>query len=1266
MNCQDKVIITKQRHMKNRLLTLFNLLFVCSGIILADRPSDYKKGWEAFANNNRTEARKLFTAALKDNSVKADAHISLSLIDWMENNKENAFAQIEEFYKIADNADPYLYSLYSLPYTFASNEVDINRRAVLLEQIAANTALSGTLRAMANSELGQYYEGTRQFEKSAAAYKAMGTINNWQVLGPFENVSGSGFNKDWGAVSKATAKDIFVNKSGAEVKWFTPGPNKTNNWFYYSYLLPSGDAIYYSQTFVDSPAEQEVYIRTGTSGSLKIWLNDVLVTSVEKEHNCDLDLYTSRVTLNKGANRILLQLGESEIAAANFMLRITDANGNPISGLTSSTDYSKYDIRKYETAPDTTPLPVAAEEFFRKKIEEQPDNMLYYVLLGETYLRSDKADEAIMTLRKAHSKAPKSSFIDLRLSEAYTRGKNPTYATKAMENIKINDPDSYTAIYSLLSEAMDNNKLPEVKRLYKKITDAYGRTNDMLGVEAWMAGNEGNMEEVIKIARELYKAYPWSNDAMSAAFSVEEYQLKNSKAATAIIEDYCSKYFDPSAIESLSERYIQDGDTEKALKVLRDRIDIMPYATGYIYSYANTMFDMQRYQEALDWTARSIKTAPYLSDTYSLRGKAYKALKENKKATEDYHEALRLYPANFDAIDQLRQLGDMKEMEDLFPKTNLDELIAKAGTQQDYPEDHSLIILSEAQQLCHPGGAIESRAELAVKILNKTGIEQWKQYNAPASGGFSLDKAEVIKANGQKVKAETNYNQVVFTDLEVGDVLHIEFRNKAYSAGLLSKCIVDRMVYRYMIPTMKVAYHLLAPKDMKFDYTTTNGDIKPRISDVEGMKMYTWALDNQKSIKQEPYMYGLSETAPMVMYSTIPDWAFVSNWYKALTNNKYQSDYLLKETMDEILKGKENASKMEKAKLFYEYILKNITYSNVPFMQNNFIPQRASRTIATRLGDCKDVSTLFVAFCRESGIDANLVLILTRDNGYNTLALPSIGFNHCIAQLRIDGKTYYLELTDNKLPFGAALEGDLEASILPIPFGNESQSNELLRLAMPQRVPNQVTRTTDVVINGTDMLLKNKSVRQGSFASYLRRQYTDLGSDERLKNMTQSVSGDYQTPIKVSNLVFGDLNSLVDTATYTFDIEAKNIIQSVAGMKIFKLVWSDNFRSFDALSLDKREFPFLLCFYKLGDKYSEQINVSLPEGKKFAEIPQDVSISCANASYSLTYDTSTAGVVKINRVFVPKTAQVSPQEYEEFKNFMHMVNEYDNKQYAIN
>jgi len=75
--------------------------------LLALSPSDYQKGWEAFIRNNRQEARQYFTQALSNPECKADAYLSLSLLDQSEEKLPDAFENFRQFYNSSSNPYPY-------------------------------------------------------------------------------------------------------------------------------------------------------------------------------------------------------------------------------------------------------------------------------------------------------------------------------------------------------------------------------------------------------------------------------------------------------------------------------------------------------------------------------------------------------------------------------------------------------------------------------------------------------------------------------------------------------------------------------------------------------------------------------------------------------------------------------------------------------------------------------------------------------------------------------------------------------------------------------------------------------------------------------------------------------------------------------------------------------------------------------------------------------------------------------------------------------
>ncbi|MDR2057237.1 MAG: DUF3857 domain-containing protein [Dysgonamonadaceae bacterium] len=1245
------------------------LLFLCFSLTttFAVENDNYSKGWAEFINNNRTEARQFFELAAKDAGSQQEAFLSMALLDWNESNEAGAFANFKKFYENSDNPYPYLYALFSLLYSRPNQSMsDVQRN--FYERIVTDENMNGTLKAMIYQNLGNYYLDCNKQKKAQEFYAKIEAISQWQVLGTFDNVSGSGFDKNWGALDKARTSDVFKNKVNADIQWYTPVANKPDFWFYFDYYFTLNSIIAYAQSFVNSPVDQEVYLRAGTSGSLKIWVNDALIAAIPEERNCDMDIYAYKIKLNAGANRILVQIGQSEIDAANFLLRLTDEQGNPIQGITNSTVYADYEKSGNQTV--NAILPFFAEQYFEDKVKAEPDNLLNYIALSETYLRNDKSYESIHTLKAAEQLAPRATFIHSRLTEAYIRSNNITDYSREMENIKQYDPTSFIALRDFYQEAIDSEKYSEAEKIAAKIKELYGTSRYTDEMELELASYQKRRDDLIQLGKNLYKKYPYNYSYMNLNVAIEENLYNDTKAAISILEDYCKKYLDTRAIGSLSDKYFNLGKTDKALELLRKRIDYLPYATGFLYNYATVLQRLQKYKEALAVMEEVKKQAPYMSYIYNNQGYIYKEIKDFERAKENFTKSIYYGPTSYDSRTQLRLLDNKKEVFDLFPKNDLNAMIAQAPAATDYPEDNALIILSDEQLVFYPEGAQEHRTEIAIKMLNQSAIEYWKEYKIGYNSNnqkLILDKYEVIKANGQKIKAETDGEfTVVFTNLEVGDVLHLDYRIQDFFSGVLSKHFYDWALMQYSLPTLYSRYAILIPSEKKFNYLVKNGNIEPEITDIENMKLYQWISTNQQAIKDEPYMSPIAEVVPVLIFSSIPDWKFVGDWYKDLTENKINahSDYILKETYKEILKGKEDAAPIEKARLFYEYILKNITYSNVSFLQGNFIPQKASRTITTRLGDCKDVSTLFVALCREAGINANLVLLNSRENGKNMLALPSNNFNHCIAQLIIDDKTYYLELTNSKLPFGASVENNIQAGILPIPYKDESIGSELLEMDMPLWKLNEIIRNKTITLNGNNMQIKSGNIRTGELAAYYRYRYENMGEEERLKDMQQLVASDWKNPVKVSNLVFTNLDNLSDSISYHFDYEVTGALQDVADMKIFKLPWSDNIESASVVALDERKYPFELWQYVFSSEY-EQITLFLPAGKQFAEIPTNIHLECAAASYELKYTLDAKGSLIATRTFKKKKEIVLPEEYAEFKDFINAASSSDGKQYAI-
>ncbi|MFM9984490.1 MAG: DUF3857 domain-containing protein [Flavobacteriales bacterium] len=1251
--------------MKSFLLNaLAGCLLFCLPIF-ATAQSAYEKGWTAFNENNREEAESQFKSATENAESAPDAWLSLALLYYSMDKEAESHDAFLKFLTVSKNPYPYVYSLWSTDIGFGGSSKLSKLDLAAFKKIFADKELPGTIRAMMNQRMGDHWENSNQFKKSWPEYDKLGAISNWQVVGTFDNTSGSGFNKSWGPLENSGANASFKNKVEADVKWYNTPVEKKNRWFDFNNYFNIGNSIMYAQTFLKSETSQQGYIFSGVSGSIKIWVNDKLITNVLEERNCDLDSYINGVELNKGYNRILVQIGESEADAANFMIRICDEKGNPLLGLTSTQENQDYDKAENYTSTEKR---IFAEAYFEDYMKDNPKDILHQILLANCYLRNDKKLESRKAMKLASSLAPKNTMVSIFAISAFSRDNNVTDLTKEREKIKKTDPKSILVLKMLSNESAEREDFDEKERLLAEIKNLYGESfytelEDM----AAFARNQKN-DEFMSSLNALYKKYPNNEVIVLLYYQIKNGAEKNPGNNIKILQKYLKTNHSTSVENTYISSLFQSGAGTLGLTMLKKQIDNQPHTIGNIGQLADIYYNFQDYATAKSYAERAYAFAPYVGSYSQKLGEIAEAQGENSEAEKLYERAIYYTPTLYDARTQLRKLQDKEELFEKFEKHDAEKIFKESPPITDFPDDHSNILLYDNQRIVYPEGASEEKVEILIKVHNQAGIDNWKEYHVAYNGNSQdliFDKTEVFKKDGSISEAERSDNYAVFTDLEAGDAIHISYRLRNYNSGKLAKHFWDQFSFQYFYPAQLTRYSILAPKDYKFQFEMMNGDIQPVVTDDENMKMYTWEAKNQKSLKSENAMPPLIDIAPTLDISTLPDWKFVANWYNDLSTSRARQDFEIKETVAELFKdAPANMTELEKARIIYNHIEQNVSYSQVPFRQGPIIPQKASRTLRTKLGDCKDVSTLFVSMCKEVGIKANLLLVDTKDNGRKHLNLPTIAFNHCIARAICDGKPIYVELTNQKLSFGSLPDMDVNARVLLIPNDMDSTFEGLTTLNPKNRPMNGLDRITELTVENSDLLVARKTIRSGDMASSTRSNYADIGREEQEKDMTRAIASGHTNQVKLMGLSFGNLQGREDTIHYNYKYRVTNEVNDVVGMKIFRLPWADKLETLDFIALEKRNYPFVMYEEFGAENEKEVLTFTVPTGKVLAEVPKNAKYSCAVADYSITY-VKQGNKLVATREFKIKKEYMEVSEYNEFKEFFNKVMEADTKQIAL-
>lgn len=1220
--------------------------------------------WKAFVGNRFKDARSAFNRNLSN----PDAYLGLVMTDKMLNEPEEAFDHFMSYFNASPNPYPAMIALWESDAVLGTNGGVLKpKRLAFVEELLKKPDLDGRIRAMANQALLEHYQSKGDFKKMAKYQPLVGFVTQWSVLGEFENISGSGFNKEY-PVFQLNKKKKIENKWGYPVDWFN-GITRNSGWLDFEYLFMANSTVVFAQTFVTSPTKQKVQLRFGTSGSYKVWVNDSLAGVDEEERNNDIDTYIIEVTLSQGCNRILFQIGNSEISSLNMLLRITDEKGENISGLTFDAKPGNYPTN---AKIDAKNIKLSNEDFLEKSLAKNPNQLSAYVLLIETYLRNDKTLEARRLIKTALTKWPTCIYLMQQKANAFSRDRNNSGLSSTIREIKDIDSTTYYSLNITFSEAIDQENYDLAASLLDLIKEKYGEDDETIDKDLTLMSKRNEEEKLVKYILKAYKEHPENRTLVYLRYLVEKSRNKNNSAAIGILKKYLKKKNDSEFWKEIANVYAEMGQVNMMIGIYNKLVQNYPYAIGYKITLANIYRQLRNFSEAKKYVKAALDQAPYISNYMESLAEIYESESvENKNAESDaikyYETAIAMSPTNYDAREKLRTMKSQSSIWTYFDKPDYMKIFKNSPSKDDYPEDNSLVLLYEDQRVVYPGGGSENMEYVMVKVFNSEGVDSWKEYNV---GGnrfqyVNINDAYIIKANGSKVDADRNGSQLVFTNLEPGDAIVVSFKSQDYYSGKLGQHFWDKHTFTLGIPILKSAYSLLIDSDKKLDWKMTNSTYEPTTSTIGEFTKYKWVQENIPAFKREKLSPDASDKGVTLHLSTFPDWDYVSKWYEDLSISKAKPDIEVKDLYEELFAGKTGLSDMDKAKIIFNYITQNIRYSSVSFRQSGIIPQKAADVINTRLGDCKDVSTLFSSLARLAGLqNVHLVLVDTRDNGKLDLALPSIDFNHCIASFSVGKNTYYVDCTSE---FTSMLsEGPYSINSFSLLINGDSASHEKPFYLNPStRVKNCIVRNTDITIDENDQIkVVRNNLKVGNNAAYTRSIYKNIGKEQQEKEIKSSVSSEFDN-IKLVKLTFDDnLKTVSDSVSYSYTYTAPDALQDVGDRFILKTPWSDKIESVEFLSEETRTYVLEFWRYTVTDIEDETIRFTIPKGKTLVKVPESVTINNEFFTYAMTYKL-VGNVLTMNRKFTLKGYEISPDKYPVFKKDFEKMMKNDKQQIAL-
>jgi lipoprotein NlpI len=418
-------------------------------------------------------------------------------------------------------------------------------------------------------------------------------------------------------------------------------------------------------------------------------------------------------------------------------------------------------------------------------------------------------------------------------------------------------------------------------------------------------------------------------------------------------------------------------------------------------------------------------------------------------------------------------------------------------------------------------------------IVFQTGYQQVKLHTLQViRAGKVLDQVQTAKI--RFLQRESGLEQglydgyvtasILVDDLRVGDSVELAFSTDGANPITGAK-FVDSASWDQGGPTelRRVTINHSADRPIKWKM---HGDLntntfKPTESVANGMRRLQWEERSLPSVQYEPYVPNSFHVARYLQFSEYQTWSEVSDWASQLFVN---TTPLPPELSQLVERFRANATTQEQVAAVLSWVQSEIRYFSVSLDESSHRPHQPSETLTRRYGDCKDKTFLMIELLRGLGIEAQPVLLSTRNRVGMAKLLPSpYAFDHAIVHVKLDGRSYYLDPTRQGQSGKLDRMGQIHeaAEVLVVNPGN----NQLTTITSPnyaELTRDELREKVVVPKFGSEATLESRHTWSGAGAEIRRQIFKRLPKDQLEKRLLEPYESRYPGIQRAADAVFED------------------------------------------------------------------------------------------------------------------------------------------------
>nr|MBP7471829.1 transglutaminase family protein [Prevotella sp.] len=379
----------------------------------------------------------------------------------------------------------------------------------------------------------------------------------------------------------------------------------------------------------------------------------------------------------------------------------------------------------------------------------------------------------------------------------------------------------------------------------------------------------------------------------------------------------------------------------------------------------------------------------------------------------------------------------------------------------------------------------------------------------------------------------------------------------------------------------------------------------------------TYTITDMPAMKDEDNMPDDRKVYPCVfVIGAFENYKYLYKWSHAMSDVDCNVDNL-PQLIAKITQGCK--TRMEKLKATYKWVQKNIRYVAFEAGESGFKPDRPSEVLRKNYGDCKGKSLLLKTLLKAQNFDVRLTDVGTEEVMTDFSRTPDLSsMNHAICTLYLDGKTYYLDPTNEYISLNH-ISNDIQGREALVEDGENCRLVTLPVLPVESALDSV---SIDYCMSGGQTLSGTVSyTTRGDMKGMLMHVFDNVVSGDKNEFM-ESVLNDANNSNKVSDAHWGDVSDDKTEAVLLGKIRNDNAVQIADGI-VYLSMNPDNDLFDDRIDTTKRVYDYVL---PMKCKVVRNLSVTIPKGYKVKYIPDNFSVTTAQGILRCIFARSRGGV----------------------------------------